>query len=269
MTIVLVGVGVDSENMSPLPQMLYEDGTFDYIPMPEKSKHPSDTLETKSVGDFVDRDKHSLNYIYHRRWSDKITEPDAIYDHPVHHDPNFETLTYGDGSRSTSWTENLNPEEDDVIAFYTGLPHPDDGKLDRYIIGYMMVADITFISETMSKRERENIIAKHPENAHYKRFQGNGELYAFDEKAGPSSKEEIVIVDGEEPGGLLKEAYQITQREKIETDSGGQIKHKLKPEFLSEFNVTNKDDESRTIDRKPFLNLELDGHEFVERITPS
>ena len=50
MTVVMIGVGADKTNSGPYPTV-YEDGTFEYIPIPESQ----DSAETRTYGSVARR----------------------------------------------------------------------------------------------------------------------------------------------------------------------------------------------------------------------
>jgi len=153
---------------------------------------------------------------------------------PLHYDPNFEALTYGESTSRGSYTQVIRSlSEDDVLAFYTGLRGNDTSYTPRYIIGYFTVDNIIdfqklsrdggeFKFSDLPTDEQHNLIKQHSENAHAKRFETSGTI---------ADNDGLVIVDGKEPGGLLDKAFRISQH------SGGghhyltdELQQKLSPE---------------------------------------
>lgn len=210
MAVVLVGVGADSGNVKPVPRIL-EGRRFEYIPIPEKG---TETTESRTLGsmsqrwgegtlaDLVDAVKPSDG-------ADWIRDPESVRTHPVHYDPNLTELTYGEGGKD----QNVNAivdylGEGDILAFYTGLE--TDGLMHRYIFGYFTVAEEpVIIEEEMSTETKAEILHRYEDNAHARRFEGNGELYAFD-PGKPQGASRVVIVNGRQPGGLLDRAVRLS-----------------------------------------------------------
>ncbi len=195
--IVLSGVAADTTNASPTPR-LYDDGGFDYVPIPETVRDA--TVETRTYADVPTRDGTAADYLdrIYPGGGDRAVESEALADFPVHHDPNFEALTYGECR--PAYVERLRRlEEGDAVAFYTGLVDGSSDAPHRYVIGYFVVDDVVYF-EALGDDEARRRIREHPENAHTKRFEATGEL-----------DDNLVIVEGKE-GGLLDEAFRISDR---------------------------------------------------------
>jgi len=195
--IVLSGVAADTTNAEPTP-CLYDDGGFDYIPIPEAARN--DTAETKTYADVPTRNGTADRYLdrIYPGGGDHAVEGDALADFPVHHDPNFEALTYGE--RRPAYVGRLRRlEEGDAVAFYTGLSTKDGNTRHRYVIGYFVVENVVYF-ENFDDEEARRRIREHPENAHTKRFEATGEV-----------DDNLVVVEGK-GGGLFDEAFRISQR---------------------------------------------------------
>ena len=237
MTIALLGVGADSTNSSPTPPV-YPDNRFEYIPIPE-SRGPEGTTERRTYGDSELRhqDGSMADYLDHIKPTEADGEKftgDRLAEWPLHYDPNFEDLTYGESTSRGAYTQVIRSlSEDDVVAFYTGLSGEDTNYTHRYIIGYFTVDDIIDFQDLrrdgeevkfsdLPTDEQHNLIQKHSENAHAKRFEASGTIVDNDG---------LVIVDGKEPGGLLDKAFRISQH----TGGGhhyltNELQEKLSPE---------------------------------------
>lgn len=138
MTVVLVGVGGDQENLDLNPP-LYDDGTFEYIPIPEKTRQTDETVtygswelrhpgkaEAKTAAEYVARHGHLNPDPEAHNDIGKFQREVEIPDWPIHRDPNLVELTYGEyrGSVDTrkEYVQHLSDlEEGDVVGFYTGL----------------------------------------------------------------------------------------------------------------------------------------------------
>lgn len=210
MTVVLVGVGADSGNIRPRPT-IGQGRRFEYIPIPEKSRV---TTESRTFGsmsrrygpgtlaDLVDGIRPHGKAAWH-------TDDETIREWPVHHDPNFEALTYGEGGKDqNARAMEAHLEAGDIVGFYTGLE--TDGNMHRYLFGYFTVArEPVVIDEHTDDERRRALLRSHDANAHAKRFEANGDLYAFDPEM-PQGASRLVLVDGREPGGLLDRAVRLS-----------------------------------------------------------
>jgi hypothetical protein len=199
-TVVFCGVAGDSTNVDPVPAV-DRAGRFDYVPIPEKCE----TAETATYGrlpcrhgDGVLADRLDRIYTREGAWSD---DTGRIRSHPVHHDPNFDRLTYGEHRPGyVNRLRELGPG--DAVAFYSGLRHPDDGYLNRYLLGWLAVDRVDVVDPDADPDERAAVLEAHPHNAHTKRFRARGRLY-YDAKP-------VVLVAGA-AGGRLDRAIRLTE----------------------------------------------------------
>jgi len=229
--IALLGVGADSTNAAPTPPV-DDDGRFEYVPIPEK-EGPEGTAETATYGSTPLRHREGtmadyLETIRPRPGADDPAEytGEQLAAWPLHHDPNFEALTYGETTSRPAYTSLLCRLADgDGVAFYTGLSD-GSGYRHRYLVGYFTVSEVldcrrlnrggeAVAFTDLTSEARERLLSAHSENAHAKRFQATGEL---------ANGDGLVIVDGRAPGGLLDRAIPISERR-----SGGH--HYLTDEF--------------------------------------
>ena len=213
MTVVLVGVAADSGNVRPRPS-LGPDRRFEYIPIPEKSRV---TAESRTFGSVSQRhDDGTLADLLDsiRPHSDGAWRTDnrTVREWPVHHDPNLEALTYGEGGKDQNVRAiERNLGAGDIVGFYTGLE--TGGSMHRYLFAYFTLAgDPVVIDGDTADSKRREILRTHPENAHAKRFAANGSLYAFDPEK-PQGASRLTLLDGREPGGLLDRAVRLSDPE--------------------------------------------------------
>lgn len=253
MAVVLVGVGADTEHVEPALQ-LTADGQFNYIPIPESYPTTEETTYgswelTHSEGvaaDFVDR--------ISSRGSDSewISDESSIRSHPVHHDPNFEAMTFGDrrgggGKGSTLIKHFGNGIETDILGFYTGMKKgPDDQDLNRYLYGYMTVETVHDLSSVEGEDYRE-AIREFPQNAHAKRLAA----------AGDPKHDDVVIVEGTTPTAKIESPIRISER--IDKRPW----YRVSEQFATEFSVAGG---QKGIGRKFPLVLEMDPNRFVEKV---
>ncbi|RQG90413.1 Nmad3 family putative nucleotide modification protein [Natrarchaeobius chitinivorans] len=197
MTVVLAGVGADSTNLGALGP-LYDDGRFEYVPIPEKTLETdeSETLGSWSLraDDRVAADLTTRIDPQPVRGGVDAVSGENLESWPLHHDPNFEALTYGE-HRTSGYVSRLRSlEAGDVVGFYVGLRRPGGERAHRYLIGYVTVDRVDVVTPETPRSEREAILEAHSENAHAKRAQ-DGDLYLREKP--------VVFVDGREPGGLF------------------------------------------------------------------
>jgi len=210
-TVVLCGVGADTGNVRPVPAV-DADGQFEYVPIPEKGA----TAESATYGSLTQRSGDGpladlLDGVRPASDGDWVTDAAAVRDQPVHRDPNFDALTYGE-HRPGYVAKLRSLEGGDVVAFYGGFPGPDSAYKHRYLFGYFTVAETpTVVEPEMDHGEKRAILERHPENAHAKRFAGHGDLYYHDSDFTERPRP-VVVVPGREPGGLLDRAVRLSDR---------------------------------------------------------
>lgn len=218
MKVLFLGVGADTTNCSPTPPVL-EDGRFEYIPIPE-SEGQEGTTESKTYGNTELRHDSGFlaDYLEKIRPGGEQGEwlsGDDISDWPLHYDPNFDALTYGESYSRADYVNKIRSlERGDVVAFYTGLQRRSSTPRHRYLIGYMTVQSILDLRRInqqgreasfsdLSTDDQTRLMNKHSENAHAKRFLASGSLKA--------ENDGVVIVDSKEPGGRLERAIRISE----------------------------------------------------------
>ena len=229
MTVVLAGVGADSTNVGALAP-LYDDGRFEYVPIPEKTR---ETTEAETFGSwelrYDDRVAADLtNRINPQpvRDGETVVTGAALESWPLHRDPNFAALTYGE-HRGSYVSRLADLEAGDVVGFYAGLRRPGGERAHRYLIGYFTVDRVDLITPETPEDERERLLEAHDENAHAKRARG-GRLYR-EEKT-------VALVDGREHGGLF-ERDPIRISDYYVREGNVQAQYYLREEIESAWNV--------------------------------
>ncbi|WP_265112209.1 hypothetical protein [Halosolutus halophilus] len=255
MTVVLAGVGADSTNLGALGP-LYDDGRFEYVPIPEKTRR-TDEPETLGTWELRGRDGTAADLTTRidpqpvRGDADPVGG-DALADWPLHRDPNFEALTYGE-HRTSGYVSRLSAlEPGDVVGFYAGLRRPGGDRAHRYLVGYMTVADVTVIRPDAPAAERRRLLDAHPENAHAKRAR-DGDLYL---------DKPVVIVDGREPGGLF-DRNPIRLSDYYVKDGNERPQYYLRDEVASAFAVAAG---GRNMMYKPAYRCAQSGATFRDRV---
>lgn len=268
-TVLLVGVGADSSNVRPVPNLVDSD-RYDYIPIPETWL----TAGQYTYGEFA-LDQGEENIVAADKIDrirpfdsdgDWITDSEVIRQHPVHHDPNFEDFSYGD-KRDGDGSALAELESGDVLGFYTGI---DDGhRKHRYIWGYFTVDEVADLEGLDSAAYRDRL-RDFPENAHAKRLLGAGKA----KHEGPGGKS-LVIVDGRNPGEKLNHPIKISttidNSQYPDDDIPGNT-YWLSEKFISEFEYDLNRHSLNTqtglagVDRKHALWLNLGVEEFENQI---
>jgi hypothetical protein len=167
---------------------VFDDQTFEYIPIPEQYE-TTETAMYESEG----FDEH-LDYVIH-----DDEETDSFDEVRIHHDPNFDELTFGDPGKSRKGLLSL--EEDDILGFYAGLTPPGQTRpKHRYLIGYFIV-DRVVDFDALDGEALEREVERNKANAHIKRY-----LKRRDSR----HLADLVIVQGRNPGRLLDEAILLS-----------------------------------------------------------
>ncbi len=257
MTVVLAGVGADSTNLGALGP-LYDDGCFEYVPIPEKTR---ETDETATLGSWQLRcQEGTAAELTTRidpqpvRGGAESVSGDALSEWPLHHDPNLEALTYGE-HRTSGYVSRLSAlEPGDAVGFYAGLRRPDGDRAHRYLIGYMTVAGVTVLDPSDPIDDRRRQVGAHPENAHAKRAR-DGNLYL---------DKPVVIVDGREPGGLF-DRHPIRLSDYYVKDGNERAQYYLRDSIAEACSVVAG---GRNMMYKPAYRCELSGSAFRTLVGP-
>lgn len=190
MRVVLLRVGIDS-GAGGMQGPLFEDGSFEFVPIPDHFDHPGDNPET--YGSTKCRaGRLLLDYFPEKMWA-------KYRNVSIHSDPEFDTFTYGDPTKSAKrGLRNL--QKGDLLVFYAGLePWPQGGEQQLYIIGHFSVAwagMATELNETELKaRFHKNFHVKHRTILE-------------------DQRNRLVLVQGDQSSRLLKKAVPISTLEK-------------------------------------------------------
>jgi hypothetical protein len=253
MVAVLAGIGCDTTNAGRVAP-LYEDGAFEYVPIPEKTR---ETAETETYGSWELRHREGvaadlLTAITPDPAEGTTYHGDALREWPLHHDPNFEALTYGE-HRPGYVRELRRLDPGDVVGFYAGLRRPDGERAHRYLVGHFTVASVDVIPAEASDDAAVAVFEAHPENAHAKRARAGGRYY---------DDEAVAIVDGREPGGLF-ERDPIRMSEYAVAPGNERAQYYLDPAFADRFEVVAG---RENMQFKPAYRCDLSGEAFRRAI---
>lgn len=242
-SVLLIGVGADRNNVGENPPVL-DDGRFAYVPVPEKKRNAV-SEDPPTFGDMA-------TDLYPQSTPQDLAEPlfevvddqiqpdegeripnDAVPSYPVHHDPNFHKLSFGEATRMDDHFASGVREHDtypnfgagDIVAFYSGLTRESsvDGRdTHRYLIGYFTLKhDPFYLGNPSEELDRETTVSDKSERlrllrdhnpAHYYRAKANGDIYSMDPPLPEyEDREGMLLFVGKQPGGLLDRAVQISR----------------------------------------------------------
>lgn len=125
MNVVLLRVGIDS-GTGGAQGPLFDDGTFEYIPIPDYSG-----LDDRTYSNTYGRRGQPLVELLPRSLRSRMAHQ------AMHVDPEFETFTYGDPTTPKAGLRHLQPG--DLLVFYAGLQRYGSEPA-LYLIGYFEVA---------------------------------------------------------------------------------------------------------------------------------
>lgn len=155
MNALLVRIGVD-QAYGRWNAPVDADGNFVFVPIPEKLDTPFHGDLGRGYGEVVP----ALERFCASRGTDLCADlrfPAALRQFPMHLDPDFEQLTYGDvGDRRGSGMVGMS--DGDLIVFYSGLRpvHPCEQKLIYALVGLYVVKEVVRADSIPADRWREN-----------------------------------------------------------------------------------------------------------------
>ena len=155
MKALLVRIGVD-QAYGGWNAPVDADGRFVYVPIPETigtSFHPG--LERR-YGEVLPA-LHRFCRVHGRDLFADLRFPAGLLHHPMHLDPDFECLTYGDkGSRRGAGMVDM--VDGDLLIFYGGLRpiHRCEHKLIYALLGMYVVQEVVSITDVPQQRWYEN-----------------------------------------------------------------------------------------------------------------
>lgn len=187
--VVLLRVGVDSGE-GGIQGPLFENGGFDYIPIPDGWSRQSKVRYGNTLG------RHGR--LLCEYWPGRRKE--LYRTHPIHFDPEFKTFTYGDPTRPKQSLRLL--QRGDLLAFYAGLQpwSPQLGFHDDphlYIIGYFVVSYAGRVGDLFDTQTRK-IVEGDFANCHHV-----GRGYTYPEK--------LVLVKGTRGSRILNRATMLSK----------------------------------------------------------
>ena len=173
--IYLANVGANASHRFSSP--LFEDGSFEFIPIPEDRALP---------------DPHAVRYRDLRSFNKpegdlKSYVPERLWDTPAHNDPEFKTLTYGDNCETSPRAASLRQmERGDLLLFIARLAsfskpykapstrptHPT--TYGFYLVGFLEIEEVL---RDVQCRPRARDLRRFSENAHVRRGMSDDRLW--------------------------------------------------------------------------------------------
>jgi len=195
---LLVRIGVD-QSYGHWNAPVDGDRRFVYVPIPEKIGTPFHPGLDRHFGEILP----ALNRFCTLHNCDLLKDlsfPNRLLYHPMHLDPDFECLTYGDvGGRRGAGMANMS--EGDLLVFYGGLRpvHQCDQNLVYALMGIYVVQEVVPASGVLPDRWFEN--------AHVRRVKPGPTEIVMRAKSGVSGRFDRCIPIGEWRNG----AYRVCQ----------------------------------------------------------
>ena len=182
MKVAMLRIGVDAGS-GGIQGPLFQDGSFEYIPIPDGSGIDERTYSNTSGL----KGRKLVEYFPENRRA-------KMADCSIHFDPEFATFTYGDPTSPKAGLRRL--KKGDMLIFYCGLKGWDFASEEAlYLMGYFEVLGagkpVDFGDQGTRKLFRDNFHVRH-------------------EPVFKRQKADLVLVKGSEHSRLLTKAVQIS-----------------------------------------------------------
>ena len=220
-------MGIDKKAGGALAP-IFEDGSFEYIPIPEDSVY--DSAVNRTYSNTIGRKGKPLSTYL----------PNKIKDRTIHFDPEFETCTYGDPTRKRIYLLKL--EKGDLLVFYSGLT-PFNNIVQPegcYMIGYFTVKEIIDFNE-LSETDRQQYCELYYDTAHFKRSEDTEDLVMVIGNKNASNLLEKAILISEPDKDKKGRPYQAVSKSMVEQlGISGSIQRSIPPRLIEgEHNISN------------------------------
>jgi len=152
---LLVRIGVD-QAYGGWNAPVDTEGRFVYVPIPEKRDTSFHAGLERRYGEVLPALQRFCG-LHNCDLCGDLRFPQELLEHPMHLDPDFECLTYGDeGSRRGAGMVNM--EEGDLLVFYGGPRpiHSCEHKLIYALLGMYVVQEVVPVTSVPSQRWHEN-----------------------------------------------------------------------------------------------------------------
>lgn len=262
---MLLRVGIDTGYGANALSPIFDDGSFEYIPIPQR--YDDDSEEDKTYGSAKIknpiREKIGYKVLSELRLPEMLKLKDSkgkthykkTKDSKIHFDPEFKSFTYGDPTSKRNFLLKL--EEDDLLVFYAGLtPYKNvkyknaKYKISLYIIGYFTVKKVINFCE-LTDDEVEKCFQDYSKNAHLKKhYESKREMRKITgEKLGL-----VIVVGKKEKSALLDKAISISNQRLDEKERPYQVvSNKMNSQLGIEGSI-QRSVSPRVIDKESNLN---------------
>jgi hypothetical protein len=195
MNVVLLRVGIDT-GCGGLHSPLFEDGTFEFVPIPD-----SKGQDERTYGNASGRKNRTFAEYFPKSRRSRIESQS------MHVDPEFESFTYGDPTPPKRNLAKLEPG--DLLVFYAGMKGWDyNCPPALYLAGFFRVKLAgfapAFSSAQLDREFRHNYHVRHPTVFNVQR-------------------EKLVLVKGDKTSRLFHRAHLIGETVRREDGSVWQI----------------------------------------------
>ena len=149
MHIYLANVGTNASH-GKLISPLFEDGTFEFLPIPEGDRLLDESTKTVHYRDLRSHYNPSQDLLRH--------VPKQMWDTACHNDPDFKTFTYGDNGTNGRSSGLTQLRKGDALLFLARLHECAEGagagRSGFYLIGGLLVDHAGFLTPTSKGLER-------------------------------------------------------------------------------------------------------------------
>ena len=149
MRVFLANVGANSSHRS-LFSPLFEDGTFEFLPIPEGDPDLDDSnsaVRYRNLRSHYNPGQNLLDYV-----------PQELWNNSCHNDPDFSAFTYGDNGTNGRSSALTQMRKGDALLFLARLDRCVGGERTRhsgfYLIGGLVANHAGFISPDSPERHR-------------------------------------------------------------------------------------------------------------------
>ncbi len=173
--IYLANVGANASHRFSSP--LFEDGSFEFIPIPEDRELPdSHAVRYRDLRSFNEPDSDLKSYV-----------PERLWDASAHNDPEFKTFTYGDNCETSPRAASLRQmEQGDLLLFIARLasfsrrPPATSAQPTHlatygfYLVGFLEIEEVL---RDVRRRPGARDLRRFSENAHLRRGMTDDSLW--------------------------------------------------------------------------------------------
>lgn len=201
MKAVLVRIGVDQAYGGWNAPVDPASRRFVYVPIPEGDGTRFHPRLERRYREFLPALRTFCTH-YGRRLEEDLRFPAELLDRPLHLDPDFGELTYGDvGARRGAGMRDMTGG--DVLAFYAGLRPiaPCPHRLVYALVGLYVVEEVVPAAEVPRERWHEN--------AHTRKAKRGGSDIVVRAKRGRSGRLERCIPIGEWRDGAYRVTHEV------------------------------------------------------------